>query len=156
MADARILYLVPGPLSRARGLEGRCLELGANPYFTTMLLREFANLDLVLANYFGASSSGGPTNEATEIEQAVAYRDGESGEMTETTLRSQLFNIEMEQFPYDDDSFDVVLFCEIIEHLTADPIASLREIKRVLRPDGVLVLTTPNAARNMYALATSP
>jgi GT2 family glycosyltransferase len=131
----------------ARDLQGRCLELGANPYFTTMLLREFANLELVLANYFGASSTGGPKNEAEESEQTVEYRDRKSGQMTETTFTSQLFNIEAGRFPYEDDSFDVVLFCEIIEHLTADPVAALREIKRVLRPGGVLVLTTPNVAR---------
>src|SRR5437868_7830198 len=35
------------------GLEGACLELGANPYFTTMLLRRFSPLALTLVNYFG-------------------------------------------------------------------------------------------------------
>ena len=36
-----------------KNTEGVCLELGANPYFTTMLLKEFTNLELMLANYFG-------------------------------------------------------------------------------------------------------
>ena len=30
----------------------RILELGANPYFTTTLLRKFRNADLHLANFF--------------------------------------------------------------------------------------------------------
>ena len=115
-----------------RDLEGQALELGSNPYFTTMLLRELTDLDLTLANYFGS---------AGETEQEVVYRNGK------TTLTSQLFDVERDRFPFEDDSFDVVLFCELIEHLTTDPVAALREIKRVLKPDGVLVLTTPNATR---------
>ena len=67
--------------------------------------------------------------------------------MTETSLLSSIFNIEGGAFPFEDDHFDVVLFCEIIEHLTNDPLVALREIKRVLKPDGVLVLTTPNVNR---------
>ncbi len=131
-----------------RDLRGRCLELGANPYFTTMLLREFTDLQLVLANYFGPSETAtGPRQDAQQIEQSVAYRDRASGRMAEQTLSSSLFNIETERFPFEDGAFDVVLFCEIIEHLTVDPLAALREIKRVLRSDGVLVLTTPNVNR---------
>lgn len=58
-----------------------------------------------------------------------------------------MFNIEDENFPYPDNSFDAVLYCEIFEHLTDDPVRSLIEIRRVLKPDGLLVLTTPNAVR---------
>jgi SAM-dependent methyltransferase len=130
-----------------RSQQGRCLELGANPYFTTMLLREFTDLELVLANYFGASDTGGPSHDAHQIEQTVEYWDRASGHMVETVLTSQLFNIEGDRFPFEDDHFDVVLVCEIIEHLTADPLSALREIKRVLRRDGALVLTTPNVNR---------
>lgn len=43
-----------------------------------------------------------------------------------------------------DDTFDAVLFTEVIEHLTFNPVAFWREIHRVLRPGGVIVLTTPN------------
>jgi SAM-dependent methyltransferase len=41
-------------------------------------------------------------------------------------------------------SFDCVIFLETIEHIDA-PMASLREIHRILRPNGVLVLSSPNA-----------
>ncbi len=47
--------------------------------------------------------------------------------------------------PFSDGEFDVVVFGEVIEHLV-DPDAALVEISRVLKPDGTLVLTTPNLA----------
>lgn len=43
-----------------------------------------------------------------------------------------------------DSSFDCVLFLETVEH-AEDPVTFLREIHRLLRPGGVLILSTPNA-----------
>ncbi len=43
-----------------------------------------------------------------------------------------------------DDSVDVVLFTEVIEHITFNPVAMWRAIHRVLRPGGTIVVTTPN------------
>ena len=55
--------------------------------------------------------------------------------------------------PVPDNSFSVVFFCEIIEHLLMNPLHSLNEIHRVLAPDGTLVITTPNVARLENVLA---
>ncbi len=56
------------------------------------------------------------------------------------------FNVETDQFPFPDRSFDLVLCCEIIQHLFVDPVFMLKEVNRVLKYDGVLILTTPNIA----------
>jgi len=48
-----------------------------------------------------------------------------------------------EGFPVEDASFDVVTAGEIIEHML-DEAAFLQECRRVLKPNGQLVLTTPN------------
>ncbi|WP_372348969.1 class I SAM-dependent methyltransferase [Streptomyces sp. KL116D] len=47
--------------------------------------------------------------------------------------------------PFASGSADAVLFSEVIEHLV-DPDAALDEIRRVLRPGGHLMLSTPNLA----------
>ena len=44
--------------------------------------------------------------------------------------------------PVPDDSFDVVLCTEVLEHVQ-DPIATLKELTRVLRPGGSLLLSAP-------------
>ncbi|MGW0862950.1 class I SAM-dependent methyltransferase [Streptomyces sp. NPDC002611] len=47
--------------------------------------------------------------------------------------------------PFASESADAVLFSEVIEHLV-DPDAALDEIRRILRPGGHLMLSTPNLA----------
>jgi len=46
--------------------------------------------------------------------------------------------------PFADDSFDVVLSFQVIEHIIDDRLY-LSEIKRVLRPGGTFLVATPNA-----------
>jgi len=53
-------------------------------------------------------------------------------------------NIETERLPHADGSVDLVLFNELFEHLRINPIATLREVLRILRPGGTLLLSTPN------------
>jgi SAM-dependent methyltransferase len=50
----------------------------------------------------------------------------------------------IERQGYPADSFDLVLMNHVIEHVH-DPLGTLTEIRRVLRPGGVAVVTTPNA-----------
>lgn len=52
----------------------------------------------------------------------------------------------MRPLPHPDGAFDLVLLCEVAEHLPTE-IPVVAEIGRVLAPGGHLVLSTPNVAR---------
>lgn len=42
----------------------------------------------------------------------------------------------------EDNKYDVVIFTEVLEH-TLNPFAAINEIYRILKPRGVLIMTTP-------------
>lgn len=135
----RTLELVPPGV-------GEMLEIGGNPYFTTLLLRKFRpEYQLSISNYF----SRGPGVES----QQVRF-DGFDGTPEECTFSYHSLNIEEWTFPFADEQMDIVVFGEVLEHMTNDPMHAIREISRVMKPGGKLVLTTPNAARleNVIAL----
>jgi SAM-dependent methyltransferase len=56
------------------------------------------------------------------------------------------FDYESQRLPFADESVDGVLICEVIEHFTVDPLHCFIEINRILKPNGFVVVTTPNAA----------
>ena len=64
-------------------------------------------------------------------------------------------DVECGSLPAIDRSIDIVLCCELIEHLTGDVRHMLAEARRVVRDDGLLLLTTPNHASlaHRWALA---
>ena len=47
------------------------------------------------------------------------------------------------QMPFEDNSFDIIVSTEVIEHTPA-PYNAVSELYRVLRPGGILALTVPN------------
>ncbi len=50
---------------------------------------------------------------------------------------------DMQNLPFDDNSFDVFISCETLEHIP-DPDLALAEVYRVLKPGGRFYLTTEN------------
>jgi SAM-dependent methyltransferase len=62
----------------------------------------------------------------------------------ELELDIRTCDIEREPFPFEDATFDVVMMNEVFEHLRIDLIATISEVRRVMRPGGRLLLCTPN------------
>ena len=58
-------------------------------------------------------------------------------------MTADVANLNDDPLPYPDSSFDLVTCTEVIEHLEHYR-SALREMARVLRPGGVLIVTTPN------------
>lgn len=79
-----------------------------------------------------ASENPDATLVGVDVKPTVAERVVDSG------VRGDLFRL-----PFDSDSFDSVVFAEVLEHLS-EPAAALEEISRILESGGRLYLTTPN------------
>ena len=115
--------------------EGRLLEIGAHPYFLTLLIKKFRNYDISMTNYFGN----------VEKDQKQYINNTKYNESHEFAFKN--VNIETELLPYPNEYFDVVLFCEVMEHLIENPIFALYNIHKVLKTGGTLILSTPNIFR---------
>jgi len=123
---ARTLALVPAPQAT-----GRALELGCYMQITPLLQKACGYREVRGAYY-------GPPGRIDH--KVMRFSDGDF------TCEVDHFNAEKHPFPYPDGHFDLVVACEIIEHLVYDPMHMLRESQRVLAEGGYLLLSTPNVA----------
>jgi glycosyltransferase involved in cell wall biosynthesis len=114
------------------GAEDRVLEMGAYLQITPGLHFTLGYGE-VRGCYYGPAGK-------KEV-KTVASEDGR-----EFTCEIDLFDAERDRFPYPPEHFSTVLCCELIEHLPTDPMHTMAEIHRILKPGGHVVITTPNIA----------
>ncbi|MEP7352571.1 MAG: methyltransferase domain-containing protein [Acidobacteriota bacterium] len=89
----------------------------------------------------------GPLGKADH--KTVQSTDGETFDCT-----IDLFNAESDAYPYADGSFDTVVCCELLEHLSEDPMHLMFEVNRILKVGGHFVLSTPNIVALRAVCAT--
>jgi SAM-dependent methyltransferase len=75
----------------------------------------------------------------------IEYAAKKYADITERQLRTAFIRGDAEKLPLADATADVVVFSEVIEHLLRPELA-VWEISRILKPGGVLVMTTNNAS----------
>jgi len=86
--------------------------------------------------------------------QDIAEYDGQGdgyGIQTQTRDYSNLDIIsDITSIPVEDGSFDSVMCIEVFEHLP-DPLLALKELKRILKPGGTIIITAPFNSLTHYA-----
>lgn len=121
----------------------RVLELGAVPYYMTVLLSRLMDFKLDTLSFFEVEQS----DSATHTVESLKFNE-------RFDFEYRAVNVERDVFPLADRVYDLVLCCEILEHLLINPSHMLYEAHRVLRPGGYLLITTPNVAQweNVFSL----
>jgi 2-polyprenyl-3-methyl-5-hydroxy-6-metoxy-1,4-benzoquinol methylase/spore maturation protein CgeB len=80
-----------------------------------------------------------------DIEEAAISRARQELDKEEESVRKRVRFLvgDANSLPFGDESFDSVVLCEILEHLT-HPERVLKEVRRVLKDKGKLIITVPH------------
>jgi SAM-dependent methyltransferase len=152
--EARSLAAVDATAARVQPDDPALGEWAAN-YLREHRLRLATDVDLVLEHVAAGSRvldvGAAPLVTSAALAGlgydlcAIDLRpDRFAGMIAELGLEVRRCDVETEPLPVADASIDAVLFNELFEHLRIDPIFTLGEVLRVLRPGGLLLLSTPN------------
>jgi ubiquinone/menaquinone biosynthesis C-methylase UbiE len=95
------------------------------------------------------SAAAGPAWQVVGIDiskNAILSGKGKVKEAGALAPRFEWSQADARSLPFGDSTFDALIAGEVIEHFHEGEVG-LREWRRVLRPGGLLILTTPNARR---------
>lgn len=112
--------------------EFKCVDIGCGTGVDLLLIRQLLKPHFTQSEFIGL--------EGNQVHYELS------------NLRKKYFNLDDIKFkivdltielPFDDNSVDFVYCSEVVEHIL-EPEKLLEEISRILQPNGVFVLTTPN------------
>lgn len=108
----------------------KLLEIATSSVLPVAIYDMGVDVDITITHFDLAQKKSGT--------YTVSYAD------KEYALSAYFVDLETQKLPAKNNTFDVVLCCEVLEHLDVDPMFMLAELNRVLKPGGRLILTTPN------------
>jgi SAM-dependent methyltransferase len=135
-AGRRLPHAALDPSGRLPKAEKIAILAGLRPFAERRLrLLEIGTGSGAIAHYFATRRGFDCEVDAVDV---VDQRQVEDGYRFQTVAGVEL--------PFGDESFDVVISNHVIEHVggAGDQRSHLREIARVLRPQGIAYLATPN------------
>ncbi|BCU67961.1 hypothetical protein HS7_13980 [Sulfolobales archaeon HS-7] len=115
--------------------------------YTEEAIKKFGKKEYILE--IGCGTGENLSYYAKEFNFSKAYCV-EVASLTETKIRERglfpiILDVNANKIPLDDSSIDVIIFEEVVEHLYNSDLV-IGEIKRLLKREGILILSTPNLA----------
>jgi ubiquinone/menaquinone biosynthesis C-methylase UbiE len=137
-------------LNSCRGKE-KILDVGGGSGINLLCLKRINNeLELNLIDNFDEYTEENPSGPAAHILQLLEN----SGIIVE---KQDFSNFKL---PYKSEYFDIVTGWDVIEHFPEPPFKLLKEMKRILKKDGTLLVSVPNlvstARRGRFLLGRHP
>ena len=117
------------------GEDCKVLELGTSGFIPVVLKSLFPSVTIDVTNFDTAVASEGESV-SYECEVGLAGRS--------VGVRAFPIDLEYDLIPIDNETYDIVVCCEVIEHMEIDPMFMLAEVNRVLKTNGKLFVSTPN------------
>lgn len=136
-----------GPVYNERKAEVRAMAIAKCEWLEHVAGKTGRLLDMGCGDgsFLGAAKSRGWEVNGIEVAE-VAARRAEAKVGVGRILQS------LEAAQYQNHCFDVVTLWDVIEHLP-DPVGTLRQLVRILRMGGKVIISTPNASSLLHRLA---
>ena len=110
--------------------EGKLLEIGTSGLIPLALRELCPDLEVHVTNFDKSRPLVAP------LELTINAKT--------ITVTAAAIDLEHDALPFEDEAYDHVICCEVLEHMEIDPMYMLGEVNRVSKSGASLLLTTPN------------